>query len=126
LVLAVARWSACSRTCGNPFPGYAQYTPAAKARSGRILAPAQITAWILGNFANVEEVKANINSVDLTPQVLDLLGIVPDLHIKVQDASGRSIVIEPRAGRLVVHDNPTRVLTNAPHSIGRSPISTTM
>lgn len=96
------------------FPGYAQYTPSAKARSGRILAPAQITAWILGNFANVEEVKANINSVDLTPQVLDLLGIVPDLHIKVQDASGRSIVIEPRGGRLVVHNNPTRVLTNAP------------
>jgi choloylglycine hydrolase len=38
---------------------------------------------------------------------------VPDIHIKVQDASGRSIVIEPRGGRLVVHDNPTRVLTNA-------------
>lgn len=96
------------------FPGYAQYTPVAKARSGRILAPVQITAWILGNFANVEEVKANIQSVDLTPQVLDLIGIVPDIHIKVQDASGRSLVIEPRGGRLVVHDNPTRVLTNAP------------
>lgn len=96
------------------FPGYAQYTPADKARSGRILAPVQITAWILGNFATVEEVKAQIHTVDLTPQVLDLIGIVPDIHIKVQDASGRSIVIEPRGGRLVVHDNPTRVLTNAP------------
>ena len=29
-------------------------------------------------------------------------------------AAGSSIVIEPRGGRLVVHDNPTRVLTNAP------------
>jgi len=96
------------------FPGFAQYTPVDKARSGRILAPVQITAWILGNFANVEEVKRNIGSVDLTPQVLDLIGIVPDVHVKVQDASGRSIVIEPRGGRLVVHDNPTRVLTNAP------------
>jgi len=96
------------------FPGFAQYTPVAKARSGRILAPVQIGAWILGNFANVEEVKANISSVDLTPQVLDLIGIVPDVHIKVQDAAGRSIVIEPRGGRLVVHDNPSRVLTNAP------------
>lgn len=96
------------------FPGYAQYTRIDKARSGRILAPAQVTAWILGNFANAEEVKAQINSVDLTPQVLDLIGIVPDIHIKIQDASGRSIVIEPRGGRLVVHDNPTRVLTNAP------------
>ena len=96
------------------FPGYAQYTPAAQARSGRILAPAQIPAWILANFATTEEVKAQIGSIDLTPQVIDLIGIVPDLHIKVQDAAGRSIVIEPRGGRLVVHDNPTRVLTNAP------------
>ena len=96
------------------FPGYAQYTPAAQARSGRILAPAQITAWILGNFATTEEVKAQIGTIDLTPQVMDLIGIVPDMHIKVQDAAGRSIVIEPRGGRLVVHDNPTRVLTNAP------------
>jgi choloylglycine hydrolase len=96
------------------FPGYAEYTPVAKARSGRILAPGQITAWILANFASVEEVKAQINTIDLTPQVLDVIGIVPDLHVKVQDAAGRSIVIEPRGGRLVVHDNPTRVLTNAP------------
>jgi choloylglycine hydrolase len=96
------------------FPGYAQYIPAANARAGRIMAPVQITAWLLANFATIEEVKANINSVDLTPQVLDLIGIVPDMHIKVQDAAGRSIVIEPRGGRLVVHDNPTRVLTNAP------------
>ncbi|MEB3264449.1 MAG: choloylglycine hydrolase family protein [Synechococcus sp.] len=96
------------------FPGYAQYTPVAKARSGRILAPAQITAWILANFSSVEEVKAQIHTVDLTPQVLDLLGIVPDVHVKVQDAAGRSIVIELRGGRLVVHDNPVRVLTNAP------------
>lgn len=96
------------------FPGYAQYTPVDKARPGRILAPPQITAWILANFATVEEVKAQINSIDLTPQVIDVIGKVPDLHIKVQDASGRSIVIEPRGGRLVVHDNPTRVLTNSP------------
>ena len=96
------------------FPGFAQYTPAAKARSGRIMAPPQVSAWLLANFASVDEVKAQINSIDLTPQVMDVIGIVPDLHIKVQDASGRSIVIEPRGGKLVVHDNPTRVLTNAP------------
>ncbi|MFM9089157.1 MAG: linear amide C-N hydrolase, partial [Cyanobium sp.] len=60
-------------------PGSAQYTPVVKARSGRILAPPQVTAWILANFATVEEVKAQINSIDLTPQVIDVIGIVPDL-----------------------------------------------
>ncbi|MEA5441101.1 choloylglycine hydrolase family protein [Cyanobium gracile] len=96
------------------FPGFAQYTPEAKARQTRTLAPAQLGTWLLANFATVEEVKANLNSVDVTAQVISLLGEVPDVHFKVQDASGRSIVIEPREGRLLVHDNPTRVLTNAP------------
>jgi choloylglycine hydrolase len=39
---------------------------------------------------------------------------VPDLHIKVQDPTGACITIEPRGGTLAVHDNPVRVLTNAP------------
>lgn len=96
------------------FPGYAQYTPEAKAVQRRTLAPGQLGTWILANFATVEEVKAAINQVDVTAQVLALIGIVPDVHFKVQDASGRSLVIEPRDGRLVAHDNPVRVLTNAP------------
>ncbi|WP_094559361.1 linear amide C-N hydrolase [Synechococcus sp. 8F6] len=95
------------------FPGYAEYTPANRARRNRTLAPAQLGSWLLANFATVEEVRAAVNDVDLTAQV-PLLGIVPDVHFKVQDASGKSIVIEPRGGKLVVHDNPTRVLTNAP------------
>jgi len=96
------------------FPGFAQYTPEARARQDRTLAPAQLGTWLLANFATVEEVKAGLGGVDLTAQVISLLGAVPDVHFKVQDANGKSIVIEPRDGRLLVHDNPTRVLTNAP------------
>lgn len=96
------------------FPGYAQYTPNQQASPSRTLAPVQLGTWILANFKSVDEVKAQINSVSVTPQVLGILGMVPDVHFKVQDASGKSVVIEPRGGRLVVHDNPMRVLTNAP------------
>ena len=96
------------------FPGYAQYTPDAKARQERTLAPAQLGAWLLANFATVEEVRAGLKNVDVTAQVISLLGEVPQVHFKVQDASGKSIVIEPRDGQLLVHDNPTRVLTNSP------------
>ena len=96
------------------FPGYAQYTPNQQASPSRTLAPGQLGTWILANFKSVDEVKAQINSVSVTPQVLGILGMVPDVHFKVQDASGKSVVIEPRGGRLVVHDNPMRVLTNAP------------
>lgn len=96
------------------FPGYAQYAEATPENTAKGMAPAQVTAWILGNFATVAEVKENIGKIALLPVVLDLIGIVPDLHIKVQDPSGECIVIEPRGGELLVHENPVRVLTNAP------------
>ena len=96
------------------FPGYAQYAEVTPENAAKGMAPAQVTAWILGNFANVAEVKANIDKIALLPVVLDLIGIVPDMHIKVQDPSGECIVIEPRGGKLEVYENPVRVLTNAP------------
>jgi choloylglycine hydrolase len=96
------------------FPGYAQYAEATPENAAKGMAPAQVTAWILSNFATVAEVKANIGNIALLPVVLDLIGIVPDLHIKVEDSSGACIVIEPRGGELVMHENPVRVLTNAP------------
>lgn len=96
------------------FPGYAQYAEPTPENAAKGLAPAQVAAWILGNCANVAETKERIGEIALLPVVIGLLGIVPDLHIKVQDAAGGCIVIEPRGGKLVVHDNPVRVLTNAP------------
>jgi choloylglycine hydrolase len=96
------------------FPGYAQYAEVTPENAAKGMAPAQVAGWILGNFANVIEVKENIGKIALLPVVIDLIGMVPDLHIKVQDPSGESIVIEPRGGELLVHKNPVRVLTNAP------------
>ena len=96
------------------FPGYAQYAEATPENAAKGLAPAQVAAWILSNCANVAEVKSKIGEVALLPVVLDIIGIVPDLHIKVQDATGACITIEPRDGKLLVQDNPVRVLTNSP------------
>ncbi len=96
------------------FPGFAQYFEATPENVAKGLAPAQIAAWILSNCATVAEVKQKIGEVALLPVVLDIIGIVPDLHIKVQDPTGACITIEPRGGELKVYDNPVRVLTNAP------------
>jgi choloylglycine hydrolase len=96
------------------FPGYAQYPEATPENTAKGMAPGQIAAWILANCANVAEVKAKIGEVAMLPVVMDIIGIVPDLHIKVQDSSGACIVIEPRGGELLVHDNPVSVLTNSP------------
>lgn len=96
------------------FPGYAQYPPATPENSQKGMSPPQVTAWILGTCATVDEVREKIGGIALLPVVLEDLGIVPSLHIKVQDPTGECIVIEPRGGQLLVHDNPVRVLTNAP------------
>jgi choloylglycine hydrolase len=96
------------------FPGFAQYAEATPENTAKGLSPGQITAWILSHCANVAEVKEKIGQVAMLPVVLDVIGIVPDLHIKVQDPTGACIVIEPRGGELKVYDNPVRVLTNSP------------
>lgn len=96
------------------FPGYADYTKATPENTPKGLAPGQLATWILANFASVDEVKANIDQIALLAVELDLLKAVPDVHFKVQDASGKAITIEPVGGKLKVYDNPVRVLTNAP------------
>jgi len=96
------------------FPGFAQYAKATPENMTKGISPGQIVTWILSNCATVAEVKEEIDGIAMLPVVLDVIGAVPDLHVKVQDPTGACITIEPRGGKLVVHDNPVHVLTNAP------------
>ncbi len=96
------------------FPGSAQYPQPTPESAPKALSPGQLSTWILANCASVAEVRAKLKEVAVEPVVLDLLKAVPDLHFKVQDASGACIVIEPVGGELKIHDNPVRVLTNSP------------
>lgn len=96
------------------FPDYASYPDATAENVARGMAPTEYGAWLLGNFASVEEVNANYDKVALLPVVLPQLGIAPPVHYVVHDRSGKSVVIEPVEKRLKLHDNPLGVLTNAP------------
>ncbi len=96
------------------FPGYAEYTPPTAENAAKGMGPETVGAWLLGNFATVEEVVNAIDDIAVLPVELPALNEVPGAHFKVEDASGRCIVIEPRGGKLVVTENPIRVLTNAP------------
>lgn len=96
------------------FPGSAQYPQPSAETAAKALSPGQFGTWILANCASVADVRARIGEVVVEPVVLELLKAVPDVHFKVQDASGACIVIEPVGGELKIHDNPVRVLTNAP------------
>lgn len=98
------------------FPGYASYaTPTAQNKS-KALSPVQFPTWLLTQFANVDEVKAALakSQAVIVPTTYQAWGIVPPLHYVVYDKTGKSIVIEPLNGKLVVYDNPIGVMTNSP------------
>jgi choloylglycine hydrolase len=96
------------------FPGSASYPGVTPETAGRAMAPWEYGAWLLGNFATVEEVKANFDKVVLAPVVLAALKQVPGVHFNVHDRNGHAVAIEPTDNKLKLFDNPLGVMTNSP------------
>ncbi len=96
------------------FPGSADYADPTPENAKVGMSPIEYGAWLLANFASVEEVRANYDKVALLPVVLPELGIAPPVHFVVHDRTGKAVVVEPVEKRLKIHDNPLGVLTNSP------------
>jgi choloylglycine hydrolase len=98
------------------FPGFAGYTPTTAENQSKSLSPIDFPNWILSQFKSIDEVKVGLSSVVIAPTSFkDWGNIVPPFHYIVYEKSGKSLVIEPVNGKLVVHDNPLGVLTNSPN-----------
>ncbi|PNG27629.1 linear amide C-N hydrolase [Methylocella silvestris] len=96
------------------FPTSAGYMPYAPADAGKTIAPWELGSWMLENFASVEEVKAHIGDIVVPAVVFAQWGFAPEVHFRVQDASGGSIVVEYLDGKLRVFEAPLGVITNSP------------
>ena len=99
------------------FPTIAEYATLTKENQSKALSPVDFNNWVLAQFATVEEVKKAIENeeVVIVPTVLDGWGATsPPFHYVIYDKSGKSIVVEPIGGELVVRDNPIGVMTNSP------------
>ena len=97
------------------FPEFAEYTPVTAENQSKGLSPVEFPNWLLTQFATVEEVKAGLSGAIIVPTVVKEWGpVAAPMHYIVYDKSGKSIVIEPIKGSLVVYDNPIGVLTNSP------------
>lgn len=96
------------------FPNYAKYQPYAAPESDKTIAPWELGSYILDNFASVDEVKENVPKILVGEVEYGPWKMVPGVHFIVQDASGKSLVIEYVDGKLNFHDNPLGVMTNAP------------
>jgi len=95
---------------GLMFTG-AEYEPALQ---GKFVTYADLCAWILGNFATVDEVKKALSAINVADRKFKQMHGSLGLHIAVHDASGKNIVIEFIDGKKRVHDNPLGVMTNRP------------
>lgn len=71
-------------------------------------------SWVLGNFANVEEVKAALPGIRVWGEYVNAIGGPMPLHFAIHDASGKCIVVEFIGGEKKVYDNPIGVMTNMP------------
>jgi choloylglycine hydrolase len=96
------------------FPGYASYPDATKENAAIAMAPHEYANWLLGNFATVEEVKANFDKVALVPVVVDAIKQAAPVHFVAHDRGGKSVVIEPIDKALKIYDNPLGVMSNSP------------
>jgi len=96
------------------FPGYAGYTKPNASNQKMALSATQYPNWLLTQFASVDEVKKHYADAVIVPTEPKGWGLVPPFHYVVYDKSGKSVVIEPIDGKLVIYDNPLGVITNSP------------
>lgn len=99
------------------FPTFAEYVPTTAENRARSLSPVDFSNWVLTSFASIEEVRTAIEAGEavVAPTLVPGWPAEPQpFHWIVYDRSGASLVIEPVGGRLVLHDNPIGVFTNAP------------
>ncbi|VEG89947.1 linear amide C-N hydrolase [Legionella spiritensis] len=98
-------------------PGYTDYPKATDDNVKSGIPYYQIGDWILSQFATTDEVKNALRDVVVFGQDLDVPNqgkVTFPVHVVVNDAKGKSIVIEFNKGAMQVYDNPLGILTNGP------------
>jgi len=94
--------------------GFAEYAAYDPAKASTSMAPSDLLAYILSNFATVEEARKGVAGVRVVPVVDPALGTPFPLHAMITDPGGKAMVIEFRDGKAVFFDNPVGVIANNP------------
>lgn len=99
-----------------PAQNFTKAPPIVTNDPNKILSAADIVHWLLGNYKDVNEVKAALNSdVEFWLPQLPLFDNENfPVHFAIMDRSGGSIVLEFMNGKKNIYDNPVNVLTNGP------------
>ena len=93
------------------FPNYGSYLPYNPTEADRSVGDLQLNAWMLSQFATVDEVMDAINSDKVRVVGLDADAVV---HYRIGDKSGRQVVLEFVDGTPHFYENTVGVITNSP------------
>ena len=100
------------------FPGFANYSVTTKDNVNISLSSSDFTQWMLSQFATVDELRKAIENNEVAisgiAQTPGFPAGVQPFHFVAYDQSGKSMVIEPLDGKLVLYDNPTGAMANSP------------
>lgn len=92
------------------FPGYGDYAPYEKERSGRTLCDMQFVSWVLSGFSSIDQIKEALEGIDL----VTLDHRIGSVHWRIAQPDGRMVVLEVVGGKAHFYENPLGVLTNSP------------
>lgn len=96
-------------------PGYAQYQSPDHAKMDKTLGAWELTSYLLGTCATLDDVKTALDNVLVAQEPIPLMqNFILPLHFYISDQSGIAVVIEYVGGEKHVYDNPLGVLTNSP------------
>lgn len=92
------------------FPGYGKYEEYNPSLSSSTISDLQLVAWILGNFATVDEIEDAIRKI----HVVSIDPRASTVHWRIADGTGRQLVLEIVEGTPHFYENTLGVLTNSP------------
>ncbi len=95
-------------------PGFAEYPEYDAAEAENTIGAVDVVAYLLTQFATIDEVKAAMENVRVVGVLEPMIGVPDPAHWMVTDPSGQSIVIEYAGGEVRFFENPLGVITNSP------------
>lgn len=96
------------------FPGFAGYQKVTPEEAQNSISSYDVGAWLLTNFATIDEVKAALPTIKVSDAQFKAWGYTLPLHYTVSEPNGNSLIIEYEDGKLNFYDDTVGVLTNSP------------
>lgn len=96
-------------------PGFTEYQTYDPAKANISVGPGDVIPYLLSTTATVDEAKAALTNIRVTPVIASSLGFAPPAHYMITEPSGKAVVIEYIKGELTIFDAPLGVITNAPN-----------